>query len=80
MRVIGGSTTSRNEVVTPSISIRDCTKVNDGNTQSQCHQELPLWLLVMEDLGFPLKHLPLCLMGIDSSSTGLVGVTCMYTL
>lgn len=80
MRVTGGSTTSRNEVVTPSISIRDCTKANDGNAQSQCHQELPLWLLVMGDLGFPLKHLPLCLMGIDSSSTGLVGVTCMYTL
>ena len=30
-------TTSRNEVVTPSISIRDCTKANTGTACFQCH-------------------------------------------
>lgn len=43
-------------------------------------QQLPLWLLTMRDLGFPLQHLPLYLMRINSGNTRLVGVTCTYAL
>lgn len=66
---------SRNEEVTPSTPVRDCTKKNDITAHFQGHLGI-----IYQSLDYSLKHPSLLLTGNGSRNLGPVGVTCVCAL
>lgn len=48
-------TASINEVVTPNISVRDCTKANDGTAHFQCHLGIAPLAISYRRTGLPFE-------------------------